>query len=310
MRVAVTGAAGYVGRFVVAELLAQGWEVRAWAREGTDRGGFPGPVEWVEGGLERPESALPLVEGTDALVHAAYRHLPGRYRGGEREDLEGYLAANLTGTLSLLSRAYTAGVGRVVFLSSRAVYGRRLPGRPLDEDHPAWPDSHYGAYKAAVEAFLAAWAATTGRAACALRPTGVYGLTRPIGRSKWLDLVAAVLAERSWPVARAGTEVHGEDVARAVRLLLTAPEAEVAGRAFNCSDLTVSTRDVAAIVQDLTGVRGPLPDPPASLPANVMETGRLRALGLRFGGRPLLERTVAELVAAARTELYGRAARA
>ena len=147
MRVAVTGAAGYVGRFVVAELLAQGWEVRAWARDGTDRGGFPGPVEWVEGGLERPESALPLVEGADALVHAAYRHLPGRYRGGEGQDLEGYLAANLTGTLSFLRRARAAGVERVVFLSSRAVYGRRLPDRPLDEDHPAWPDSHYGAYK-------------------------------------------------------------------------------------------------------------------------------------------------------------------
>lgn len=296
MRVAVTGASGYVGRFIVAELLGRAVEVRAWARPSTDRTGFPGPVQWIEGGLRGPESIGPLVHGVDAVVHAAFEHLPGRYRGGEGDDLESFLAANLTGSLTLMRRAREAGVGRFVFLSSRAVYGRRIEGRPLDEDHPAFPDSHYGAMKAAIEAFVASWGHDW--QVCALRPTGVYGLTHPVSRTKWHGLVEAMLAERPWAGARGGTEVHGADVARAVWLLLTAPD--VAGQAFNCSDLYVSDRDVALIVQRLTGAAGPLPTEPASPPANVMATGRLQALGLRFGGRPLLERTVAELIAAVR----------
>lgn len=295
--VAVTGASGYVGRFVVAELLARGVAVRGWARAGTDRTGFPGPVAWVEGHLRDPAGMAALVEGADGVVHAAYEHVPGRYRGGEGGDLAGYLAANLGGTLALMRAARAAGVTRFVFLSSRAVYGRRPEGPLLDEGDATCPDTHYGAYKAAVEAFVASCGAE-GWGTCALRPTGVYGLTHPVRRSKWHDLVAAVLDGRPWPGARGGTEVHGADVARAVWLLLTAPG--VAGRAYNCSDLYVTDRDVAGIAQRLAGVRGPLPALPPRPPIGVMATARLEALGLRFGGRALLERTVAELVAAVR----------
>jgi nucleoside-diphosphate-sugar epimerase len=191
-------------------------------------------------------------------------------------------------------------VGRFVLLSSRAVYGRRLPGAALDEDHPAWPETHYGAMKAALEAFVSSFAAggDSGWGICALRPTGVYGLTHPVGRSKWLELVAAIADGRPWADPRGGTEVHGADLARAVWLLLTAPA--VAGGVFNCSDLYVTSREVALIVQRLTGARGPLPDPPAALPTHVMAAGRLRGLGWRPGGQGRLERTVGELVEAAR----------
>jgi nucleoside-diphosphate-sugar epimerase len=102
----------------------------------------------------------------------------------------------------------------------------------------------------------------------------------------------------AWPVARGGTEVHGADVARATWLLLTAPD--VAGQVYNCSDIYVTTRDVAEIVQRLTATGARLPDPPGTPPSNVMDAGRLRARGLEFGGWPCLERTVVELVAAAR----------
>jgi nucleoside-diphosphate-sugar epimerase len=132
----------------------------------------------------------------------------------------------------------------------------------------------------------------------ALRPTGVYGLTKPAPKSKWFELVCCAL--RSEPVpSRAGTEVHGRDVADAVWRLLQAPPEQVAGRMFNCSDLLVSTRDIVEIVQRISGASGPLPERPPE-PRQVMTCAGLEALGLRFGGRPLLERTVVDLVAAAR----------
>lgn len=300
MRVAVTGATGYVGRFIVAALQAEGSTVRALARVGSERGGFPEGIDWVTGGLRDRAAILRLVEGVDAVVHAAFEHAPGRYRGGEVDDLAGFLTTNLNGSLELIAASRAAGVARFVLLSSRAVYGRGLPGRLLDEAHPAWPDSHYGAHKAALEAFVSSWGLADGWPICALRPTGVYGLTRPVERSKWYELVRAVLAERPWLTPRAGTEVHGADVARAVLLLLRADG--VAGRAFNCGDLAISDRDVAIIVQELAGVRGPLPEERRVPAEKVMDCGALARLGMRFGGRPLLEATVAELVRAVRLQ--------
>lgn len=302
MLVAVTGAGGYVGRFVAAELLARGDRVRAWARPGTDRGGFEGPVAWRPGDLAEPDGFEGFLAGADAVVHAAYRHVPGRYRGGEGDDLGAFLDVNLTGGLRLLEAARAAGVRRFVFLSSRAVYGRRAAGLRLDEDHPTAPASHYGAYKTAVEAFCGSFSGD-GFAACALRPTGVYGPTRPVERTKWFDLVADALDGRPPPPDRGGTEVHGADVARAVRLLLTAPD--VAGRAFNCSDVYVTRRDVLAMVRERTGAALALPEPTREPPTGVMECRALRELGFAFGGRPLLERTVDGLIEAVRRRQAG-----
>ena len=288
MRVAVTGATGYVGRFVVDDLLHHGHQVRAWARPESDRGGFAGPVAWIDGGLDRPESPVDLVRGADALVHAAFQHVPGRYRGGEGDDPEGFLAVNLEGSLRLIRAARRAGVARVVFLSTRAVYGERLRDRPLDERHPVRPTTHYGAYKAAVEAVLAGYGKEEGWAASSLRATGVYGVGHEPARAKWADVVRTSRAGTP-PPPRAGTEVHGADLAAAVRLLLAAPIEAVAGEAFNLSDVVVSHRAV-------TRLAGGALAPPSPPPAGVMATDKIQALGWRPRGWAGVVDTVAALV--------------
>jgi len=290
MRVAVTGATGYVGRFIVDDLLAHGHEVRAWARPTSDRSGFAGAVDWVDGGLDRAGSELALVRGADALVHAAFEHVPGRYRGGEGDDSDAFLATNLEGSLRLIRCARRAGVARVVFLSSRAVYGARLWDRPLDERHPVQPTTHYGAYKAAVEVALGGYGRAEGWPAASLRATGVYGLGHHLERVKWAEVVRQSRAGTA-PPARVGTEVHGGDVAAAVRLLLEAPADAVAGEAFNLSDVVVSHRAV-------TRLAGGALAPPSPPPAGVMATDKLQALGWRPRGWAGVERTVARLVAA------------
>jgi hypothetical protein len=67
---------------------------------------------------------------------------------------------------------------------------------------------------------------------------------------------------------------------------------------FNCCDIVVSSRDVVRVVHRFAGTGGPLPElsPP---PRNIMECPGLAELGVAFGGWPLLEETVRELVAAA-----------
>jgi len=295
--VAVTGATGYVGRFIVKKLIAERMTVRAWRRPSSDLRGLPvEKIEWIEGDLATPEAAAVLVDGADMLVHAALDHVAGRYRRGEGDDLAANLRTNVGGGLALLASARKAGVKRAVVLSSRAVFGAEAVG-PLSDDAPVSPDTHYGAAKAALEAFARSFA-REGWPVAALRATGIYGVVAPVEKSKWLGLVQRALKGEAIE-GRAGTEVHGDDAAEAIWRLLTTEPQKVAGRAFNCSDIVFSTRDIVGAVQKIVGVAGPLPaESPA--PTGQMRSNALKALGVRFGGWQKFEATIAELVEAAR----------
>lgn len=298
MIAAVTGATGLVGRFVVERLTAEGVAIRAWRHLGSDLAGLPSAIEWVDGALGSPDAAGRLVEGVDMLVHCALDHAPGRFRGGEGDDLRGFLRTNVGGGLDLLAAARAAGVERCVVLSSRAVFGGGLRDGPIGDDAPVAPDTHYGATKAALEAFVQSFGGD-GWPIAALRPTGVYGLTTPVQRSKWFGLIGAAL-DGETVAARAGTEVHGRDVADAVWRLLTASPRDIAGRMFNCSDLVVQNRDVVRLAHAAAAASGPLPQL-APEPNGVMSCERLQRLGSTFGGEALLGETVAALVDAIRT---------
>jgi UDP-glucose 4-epimerase len=257
MRVLVTGAGGTVGRFVVPALEAAGHRV-------TTLGRHPGDHPWD---LADPAPRLP---SADALVHAALAHVLGAFRGGEGDDPAGFRRLNLEGTRALFDAARDM---RVVFLSSRAVYGDRRRGETLRETDPPEPDSLYGEVKLAAEAAL-------GPRGVALRATGVYG-GRP---HKWQELFAGYL--RGDPIApRAATEIHGADLAAAVVLLLDS----TAAGPLNASDLLIDRHDLLGRVRALTGCPHPPPSRAEGAPPGVMPTGRLRALGWRPGGLPRLD---------------------
>ncbi len=254
MRVLITGARGLVGRFFVADCRAAGDEVLTLGRRGAD-------IEWRLG----QGGALPAA---DLLIHCAFDHLPGAYRGGEGSDPEGFWTRNFDGTLRLLADARAAGVTRFVFLSSRAVYD----GAPsLDEDAVLAPNSLYGRLKWETEQHLATFGPDI--RALSLRATGVCGLPPGGSAHKWQDLFADYLAGRATP-PRAATEVHGTDLAAAARLLLNAD----ASGPFNVSDMVLDRRDLLAEVARLTRCPYPLPARDTA-PVRAMPTTRLRALG-------------------------------
>lgn len=300
MRVAVTGATGIVGRFVVARLQAEGTAIRALVRPTSDRGGLPGDIHFVVGDMTDPAALTALVEGADAVVHCAYAHAPGRYRGGEGEDRFGFWRTNLLAGVELMEHARRAEVDRLVLMSSRAVFGRDTPATDwVDDDTRPVPDTHYGALKLALEAHASAFSATDGVCYASLRPTGVYGLTHPVEHSKWYDLARLVALDEPLPTAHLATEVHGTDVADAVWRLLVAPKEAVAGRAFNCSDVAVDTCDVMAGLARKLGRSVQLPAAAHDRVSHPMYTPALQALGWRPGGEARLAETIAELAAAA-----------
>jgi nucleoside-diphosphate-sugar epimerase len=300
MKIALTGATGFLGRYLV-EALSARHELRLWHRPASDRGGFEAladRLEWLVGGLGDEPSAKQLVAGCDAVVHAALDHPGGGFRGGEGALIP-FAEKNLLGTLKLIEAARSVGVGRFVFISTCAVYEKILDDRPLDEAHPLWPASHYGAHKAAIEKFVHSYGFGLGYPICALRPTGIYGLARPAAESKWFDLVRQIVAGQTVECGRGGKEVHAADVARAVELLLDAPPEAIAGEAFNCYDIYISEWDVASLAQQISGsgaaIRGT-----QTRPKHQIATDKLRRLGMTFGGQELLRRTVEQLFEAVR----------
>jgi hypothetical protein len=90
---------------------------------------------------------------------------------------------------------------------------------------------------------------------------------------------------------------HAADVARAIELLLNADARAMTGQAYNCYDLYIAEQDVAGIAKELVGS----PSEIAELnrgPKDQIDTSKLRALGMTFGGEPLLRRTVQDLIEA------------
>jgi len=153
--------------------------------------------------------------------------------------------------------------------------------------------SHYGAHKAAIEKFVHSYGLGKGYSICALRPTGIYGITQSIENSKWFSLVQSVLEQPEVFCERGGKEVHASDVARAVEILLSA--SDIRGQSYNCYDMYVSEYEVASIAKELTGSDTSIVGKQAS-PKHQIDTRKIRELGMRFGGRDLLVDTVEEII--------------
>ena len=296
MNVAVTGATGFLGRYLVNRLLDRGDRCRCWHRPDSDRGGFIDPndrIEWVAGELSDRDSLGPLVDGMDAVVHSALYRPGSGFRGSEG-DVEEFVEKNVLGTIALIQAAKRAGVPRFVFISTCAVHEVILDDRPLDEAHPLWATSHYGAHKAAIEKFIHSYGLGEGYDICALRPTGIYGVARPIAGSKWYQLARDVADGKSMNVDRGGKEVHAGDVAKAVRILLGAEG--TAGQAYNCYDRYVGEYEVACLAKEISGSDAVI-DGQTRTPKHQIETAKLRALGMDFGGESLLRKTVKQMLA-------------
>ncbi|MGA1803840.1 NAD-dependent epimerase/dehydratase family protein [Rhizobium sp. HT1-10] len=287
MKVLVSGGTGLVGRYIVEELLAEGYAVSVGGRHQPEPGLFSKPVGFVPLRLDPNENQAHAFDDAYFFIHAGFSHVPGRYRGGEGDDPATFQRLNLDGSVKLFETAQRSGIRRCLFLSSRAVYGDRAAGEVLREDTEAGPNTLYGRVKLDAEHALSALNAP-GFTVASLRLTGVYGDLRP---NKWTDLFANYLAGKPVP-SRAGTEVHGRDVGQAIRMMLEAETSRIADGVFNVSDLLTETHEILSILQKVTGSPHALP---ARAPLNVvsrMDTTRIEALGWRGGGRALLEATV------------------
>ncbi|MCJ8519598.1 nucleoside-diphosphate-sugar epimerase [Pseudorhizobium tarimense] len=290
MRVLVAGGSGLVGRYIVNGLLEAGYDVTVGGRTPPPEGWFVGQARFVPLTLDPTAAQAHAFDGADAFVHAALDHLPGKYRGGEGADPGRFRSLNVDGTIRVFEKAKAAGVRRCIFLSSRAVYDGLADGLPLIETADLAPNSLYGQAKLEAEAALARLSAPNFRTA-SLRLTGVYGDLRP---NKWDPLFLDYLAGNPIP-SRAGTEVHGGDVAAVVRLMLQNDEAQ---GSFNVSDVVTDTATILAPLKALSRCPHPLPRQADTGAVREMITSAIHVLGWVPGGEALLLRSLERLAIA------------
>ena len=156
MQIAVTGATGFLGHYIAQNLASDGHQLRCWHRPSSNRqppDALSHQVTWLPGDLSDASSAATLVDGCDAVVHGALWRTGSTFRKNASDLIE-FTETNLLGTLRLIEAARKAGVKRFIFISTCAVHEEILDDRPLDETHPLWPRTHYGAHKAAIEKFI------------------------------------------------------------------------------------------------------------------------------------------------------------
>jgi UDP-glucose 4-epimerase len=166
MRILVTGGAGYIGSHMVKFLLDTGAEVTVLDDLSTGHADAVRGGQFVRGDIADRAATAELLKKhrIEAVIHFAAASLVGESMA---EPLK-YYTRNVGGTAALLHAMRDAGVGRIVFSSTAAVFGN--PQRqPIDEAHPTAPVNPYGSSKLAVERMLAECCAAYGMSAAVLR---------------------------------------------------------------------------------------------------------------------------------------------
>lgn len=174
MRTLVLGGAGFIGSHLVERLFLQGHQVRVLDNLSTGKrenlANVAANVELVVGDLRDDATLTSAAKGCEVIFHQAA--IVSVQRSLDEPRLT--QAINLTGTLGVLEAARAAGVRRVVFASSAAVYGAG-GDEPRRESMATFPESPYGLEKLAGEHYLRMWNELYGLETVALRYFNVFG---------------------------------------------------------------------------------------------------------------------------------------
>jgi UDP-glucose 4-epimerase len=174
VRLLITGGAGYIGGVVVAQLVAAGHDVTVADDLSTGYAdAVPAGVTLTRVGIHDIATVLTPGTGYDGVLHFAAKIAAGE----SVQHPEWYWHTNVVGSLALLHAVRAAGVPRLVFSSTAAVYGNPV-AVPIPEDAVVAPTNPYGWTKLAVDMAIAHECAAHGLGAVSLRYFNVAGAAR------------------------------------------------------------------------------------------------------------------------------------
>ncbi len=259
LRVLVTGGAGFLGSHLAEALLGAGHQVRVLDDFSSGRWENLAAAEKeletvLTGDVRDPEACRRAVEGVEAVFHlAAIPSVPLSFADPVRTT-----EVNLMGTVRLAAAARAAGVARLIFASSAAVYGDGAPV-PASEQLPPAPGSPYALQKAACERHLRLLAGSGGPHALSLRFFNLFG-PRQDPASPYSGVIsrfaAALRAGRPPTVFGDGEQTRDflfvSDAVSACLLALSCPRA--GGEAVNVgSGERISVNRLLKVLEEATG---------------------------------------------------------
>ena len=259
LKTVVTGADGFIGSHVVAELVRRGHKVTAlsvynsqgsagWLEDLPSE--ISGEFETVLGDVRDASQMHDLLVGHDAVLHlASLVAIPYSY-----EAPASYVQTNVIGSLNVLQAARSAGVSRFVHTSTSEVYGS-AQYVPIDERHPLVGQSPYSASKIAADQMALSFWSSFGLPVVTIRPFNVYG-PRQSQRAFIPSVIVQLLAERdelelgSLTPTRDLTYV--EDTARGFVAALESDQG--VGETFNMgSGFEISMAEVVDLLSEIAG---------------------------------------------------------
>jgi UDP-glucose 4-epimerase len=275
-RILVTGGSGFIGRRAVAELSADGAQVRV-----VDLQPHPDPdVDVVLGDISDPAVLKQAFDGgIDSVVHLAAVTSVLR----SIEQPEKTYQTNVHGTHRVLEAAREAGVGSLAFASTNAVTGP-MEEPAIHERARLRPLTPYGATKAAGEMLMSAYTAVYGVRCTALRLTNVYGLGMYAKDSIVARLMRAIQTGSTFEIYGDGKQVRDyvnvSDVVAAMRLALVTED--WSGPVVIGTGTSLSVLEVVDEVRRVTGAELLVRHGPAKegeMPAVIVDNSRAVAAG-------------------------------
>jgi UDP-glucose 4-epimerase len=173
MKCLVTGGAGFIGSNVVRRLLERGHEVTVLDNCSTGYADNLAPypeAELVRGDIRDEGVVNGAMTGKDVVFHLAAS--VGNIKSIDEPIFDA--SHNVLGTINVLEAMRRHGVGNIVYSSSGGIFGEPRY-QPVDEVHPAEPDSPYGATKLCGEKLVLSYMKLYGIKAASLRYFNVYG---------------------------------------------------------------------------------------------------------------------------------------
>ncbi len=175
-RALVTGGAGFIGSNVARLLVDEGYDtvVLDNLSSGFEINLAPLPsAEFIKGDVRDEAVVSGALKGVDVVFHlaAAVGNVRSIQYPVDDSDI------NVIGTLRVLEAARRAGVRKIVYSSSAAIFGE-VKHLPIREDHPVEPESPYGVSKLAGEKHCLAYAKIHGLEVVCLRYFNVYGINQ------------------------------------------------------------------------------------------------------------------------------------
>lgn len=167
-KVVVLGGSGFVGRRLCPVLASAGHTVWSVSRSPVYR--RDARVQYVDCNYDNIYQLGELYQKADTIIHLACDTTPAT--SSRQSSLE--VTANLLPTLRMLEYLEHHCSAELIYVSSGGtIYGDR--GHACAESEPMTPISYYGASKASIELFLAAYHRQTGNPVTVLRPSNIYG---------------------------------------------------------------------------------------------------------------------------------------